>query len=80
MKQLNNDNAANRTSYVGYVYNVGEKTFKNVVNDIEFAKKNEYKINKTYVLIKELQNSLDLQDKEVFYMKYKNLLESINTL
>lgn len=57
-----------------------EKTFKNVVNDIEFAKKNEYKINKTYVLIKELQNSLDLQDKEVFYMKYKNLLESINTL
>lgn len=57
-----------------------EKTFKNVVNDIEFAKKNEYKVNKTYVLVKELQNSLDLQDKEVFYIKYKNLLESINTL
>lgn len=31
MKQLNNDNAANRTSYVGYVYNVGEKTFKNEI-------------------------------------------------
>lgn len=57
-----------------------EKSFKNVVNDIEFAKKNEYKVNKTYVLVKELQNSLNLQDKEVFYMKYKNLLESINTL
>ncbi len=28
MKQLNNDNAANRTSYVGYVYNVGEKAYK----------------------------------------------------
>lgn len=57
-----------------------EKSFKNVVNDIKFAKKNEYKVNKTYVLVKELQNSLNLQDKEVFYMKYKNLLESINTL
>ena len=57
-----------------------EKSCKNVVNDIEFAKKNEYKVNKTYVLVKELQNSLNLQDKEVFYMKYKNLLESINTL
>lgn len=57
-----------------------EKTFKNVVNDIEFARKNEYKVNKTYVLIKELQNSLDLQDKEVFYIKYKSLLESVNTL
>ena len=31
MKQLNNDNAANRTSYVGYVYNIGEKEFKNEV-------------------------------------------------
>ena len=29
MKQLSNDNAANRTSYVGYVYNVGEKIYKN---------------------------------------------------
>lgn len=57
-----------------------EKAFKSVVNDIEFAKKNEYKVNKTYILVKELQNSLDLQDKEVFYIKYKNLLESINTL
>lgn len=31
MKQLNNDNAANRTSYVGYVYNVGEKDYKNKI-------------------------------------------------
>ena len=28
MKQLSNDNAANRASYVGRVYNVGEKTVK----------------------------------------------------
>lgn len=28
MKQLNNDNAANRTSYVGYVYNKGERPIK----------------------------------------------------
>lgn len=33
MKQLNNDNAANRTSYVGYVYNVGEKAFKKEILD-----------------------------------------------
>lgn len=31
MKQLSNDNAANRTSYVGYVYNVGEKEYKNKI-------------------------------------------------
>lgn len=33
IKQLNNDNAANRTSYVGYVYNVGEKAYKNKILD-----------------------------------------------
>lgn len=33
MKQLNNDNAANRTSYVGKVYNIGEKRFKEDVLD-----------------------------------------------
>ena len=33
MKQLNNDNAANRTSYVGYVYNVGEKAYKKQILD-----------------------------------------------
>lgn len=33
MKQLNNDNAANRTSYVGKNYNIGESKFKNDVLD-----------------------------------------------
>ena len=37
MKQLNNDNAANRTSYVGYVYNVGEKEYKNkILNSLPY--------------------------------------------
>ena len=33
MKQITNDNAANRTSYIGYVYNVGEKTYKEQILD-----------------------------------------------
>lgn len=36
MKQLNNDNAANRTSYVGFVYNIGEKAYKNeILNSLD---------------------------------------------
>ena len=31
MKQLNNDNAANRSSYVGYIYNIGEKNRKEAI-------------------------------------------------
>ncbi len=57
-----------------------EINFKNLINDFEFIKNKEYKVNKSYVLLKELQNSLQYKDKKLFYIKYKNLLESINVL
>lgn len=57
-----------------------EKTFKNITTDIEYIKDKEYKTNRTYVLIKELQNSLSYKDRKLFYAKYKNLMESVNTL
>ncbi len=57
-----------------------EKTFNSIINDMEYIKDKEYKVNRTYVLIKELQNSLTYKDKKLFYVKYKNLMESINTL
>lgn len=57
-----------------------EKTYRNIINDIEYVKDKEVKVNRTYVLIKELQNSSLQKDKKLFYIKYKNLIESINTL
>lgn len=57
-----------------------EATFKNLLNDIEYIQNKEYKVNRTYVLIKELQNSLSYKDKKLFLVKYKNLMESVNTL
>lgn len=57
-----------------------EKTYKNIINDLEYVKNKEFKVNRSYVLIKELQNSLTYKDKKLFYLKYKNLLENINTL
>ena len=57
-----------------------DTTFKNIINNIEFIKNREYQANKTYVLLKELQNSLQYQDKKLFLVKYKNLIENINRL
>ena len=57
-----------------------ENTFKNLSNDMEYIQDKEYKVNRTYVLIKELQNSLAYKDKKLFLVKYKNLMESVNTL
>ncbi len=60
--------------------NEAERDFKNITNDMEYIKGKEYKVNRSYVLIKELQNSLQYRDKKLFYVKYKNLIESINVL
>ena len=41
---------------------------------------NQYEINKGYILINEMQNAVKLQDISVFLIKYKNLLEELNSI
>lgn len=53
------------------------ESFKFVTGDMNYAKDNMYKVNKCYVLLNELENSMDLKDKEIYYIKYKNLLEEL---
>lgn len=57
-----------------------QKSFEFVTADVNFVSTNSYRVNKTYVLINELANSLKLQDKQIYYIKYRNLLEEINEL
>ena len=58
-----------------------ENEFTKVINNItDSENQRKYNINKTYILIEELKNSLATKDKEIFYIKYKNLLEQINSL
>lgn len=58
-----------------------EKKFTEVVNDISNQDdQRKYNINKSYILLQELKNSLTLKDKGIFHMKYKILLEELNTL
>ena len=40
----------------------------------------QYNINKAYIMINELQNAITLKDKEVFLIKYKNLLEELQNI
>ncbi len=46
-----------------------------IINSIN-EKRNQSSISKTYVLINEMNNVIKLKDKKLFYMKYKNLMES----
>lgn len=55
--------------------------FAKIVDSTENQKnKNQYNINKAYVMINELQNAIDLKEKEIFLIKYKNLLEELENV
>lgn len=55
-----------------------ELNYLNVLNSV--STEENYNVNKAYILLKELQNSISEQDKDIFYIKYKNLLEKLNNL
>ena len=57
-----------------------EEAFNNVMSDVNFINQKNYNVNKTYVSLKELQNSVSLNDPDVFYIKYKTFMEEINLL
>lgn len=57
-----------------------EKKYSEILNNV--SKKEDsrkYNINKGYILIQELKNSLPVKEAEIYYVKYKNLLEELNT-
>lgn len=40
----------------------------------------QYDISKIYVMINELQNAVQVQDKQIFLIKYKNIIEEMNVI
>ena len=56
-----------------------EQAFLPIMNSVD-EHPSQYNINKTYVLLKELQNSIDVKDRSIFYIKYKNVLEELEVI
>lgn len=52
-----------------------QEYFNLVINSIN-EKSSKIFTNKTYVLLNEMKNSINLKDKKLYYMKYKNLMEN----
>ena len=61
--------------------NSATQEFTKIITDVSNQETgNQYNINKAYVMINELQNAIELKDKEVFLIKYKNLLEELQNI
>ncbi len=54
--------------------------FANIMNSVEVNNQNQNKISKVYVLLNELNNSIDLKDKDLYKIKYKNAMEELVNL
>ena len=57
-----------------------EQSFMTIINNINSNTNNQSSINKSYILIKELQNVNQNMDKDIFYIKYKNLMQELNNI
>ena len=49
------------------------ESFSRALNNIH--EKNTYDTNKTYIILNEIQNAVNIKDKDVFLIKYKNFIE-----
>ena len=57
-----------------------ENRFNQVVNDVSIGVNQQAEINKVYVLIKEMQESVKLQDISLFYINYKNGMQTLDSI
>ena len=60
--------------------NNAEQSFLPIINNMSSQTNNEVNINKAYILIKDMQQSNSNNDKDIFYIKYKNLIQELNLL
>ena len=56
------------------------KTYSELLNETNIKNEQKYTVSKGYMMLGELKNSIELKDKTVFLIKYKNLLEEINNI
>lgn len=68
------------TAISGNINNAVQEFTKLVTNISNQEKVNQYNINKSYVMINELQNAVLLRDKDIFLIKYKNLVEELQNI
>ncbi len=55
-------------------------SYSKLLTNTNIGQENQYSINKSYILLNEMQNAVNIQDVSVFLIKYKNLLEELNSM
>mgnify|MGYP004640057895 FL=1 len=54
--------------------------YSKLLSNTKLDSSKQYNISKIYVMINELQNAVEVQNESVFLIKYKNILEEMNSI
>ena len=57
-----------------------EENYSKLLSNTNIDKTKQYRVNKCYVMLNELQNAVNLKNSSVFLIKYQNLLEEIDNI
>lgn len=55
-------------------------SFSKLLTNTNIDTNKQYSISKIYIMINELQNAISVQDETIFLIKYKNILEEMNSI
>lgn len=55
-------------------------SFSKLLTNTNIDTTKQYSISKIYIMINELQNAVQVQDETIFLIKYKNILEEMNSI
>lgn len=54
---------------------MAESEYLKLMNNVNYVNKNSYNVNKIYILLEELKNSISYKSQNVFLLKYKALIQ-----
>lgn len=57
-----------------------EGNFTSIINNVDINSRNQSGVSQTYIVLKELQRSIEAKDKDIFYINYKNFMQEIQSL
>jgi len=70
------NNWNNVSSYINYAI----ESYTPILNNLEYTKGKEHATNRIYILLNEIKNSVTTNDKDIFIINYKNIINELNIL
>ena len=73
-ENIENDNWNGANNFINKARDINNEIIKNI------EETNEYSVKKISIILNQILDSVNTQDKDIFYINYKNLIEEINLI